>query len=338
MKTTLIVLITTGILFFIITYPYKFRFRRKIRRILDFQEIEYIKNEDKDFSKIVDIEEQLVLETRIFNNSKYIGENLKYVVIKNKGVENSKLPCLVLLHGLRDSTNDWLERAKICENYLRLLNSKKIKPMNIILINSGYNGTSWYTNFYKNSSCRYESYLIKELIPLLKEEFKDSKFGICGFSMGGYGAFKLGLKYPQLFDVIGSFSGATSIVRMSINRRVIRLFNFLYIPKWLFKTEDKLQFLKVFSSWGYKILKEDPYTLIKKVDKDKFAYKYFYTSVGENDVETHLMLQQWIDTVGRMKKNRYNFVGKLCEKETHTWEYVCRDLENFLVYFNEKIN
>ena len=155
--------------------------------------------------------------------------------------------------------------------------------------------------------------------------------------MGGYGAFKLGLKHLDIFKVVGSFSGAISIVRMSVNRRVIRLFNFLYIPKFLFNDVDKLHFLKVFGSWGYKILKEDPYTIIKKLDKSKYKERYFYTSVGEKDVETHLMLQQWLDTVGRMKKHNYNFIGYLCKDETHTWEYVARDLKNFLVYFNEKI-
>lgn len=49
------------------------------------------------------------------------------------------------------------------------------------------------------------------------------------------------------------------------------------------------------------------------------------------------MLQQWLDTVRRMKKHKYNFIGYLCKNETHTWEYVARDLKNFLVYFNEKI-
>ena len=337
MNSIIIFFIVIGVLFFIITYPYKFRLTRKINRVLSFDEITYTENEDSDFSSIGDINKYLDIEKRIFTNSKYINENLSYVVIKNRGLVENNVPCLILLHGLRDSHKDWLDRAKICENYLKLLIAKKIEPMNIIIVDSGFNGMSWYTNFYKSRNCRYESYITNELIPLLKTEFPASKFGICGFSMGGYGAFKLGLKYPQFFDVIGSFSGAISIVRMSVNRRVIRLFNFLYIPKFLFDNEDKLQFLRVFSSWGYKILKEDPYTLIKKLDKVQFKSKYFYTSVGENDFENHLMLQQWIDTIGRMKKHKYNFIGYLCKGETHTWEYVCRDLKNFLLYFNDKI-
>ncbi len=334
-----IILISLGILFYVITYPYPFKLLRKIRRVLSFSEITYIENSDFDYSKISseELEQKLIVQERVTKSKGYIDEELKYIVIKNRDEVDENLPCLILLHGLRDCPEDWLERGRIRENYLTLLKDKKIGKMNIILVNSGYDGMGWYTNFYKDSSHQYERYFIRELIPALKEEFPKSEFGIAGFSMGGYGAFKLGLKHLDLFKVIGSFSGATSIVRMSVNRRVIRLFNILYIPKFLFNNEDKLHFLKVFGSWGYKILKEDPYTLIKRTPKSRYKDRYFYTSVGEKDLEPHLMLQQWLDTVGRMKKHDYNFKGYLCKEETHTWEYVARDLKNFLVYFNEKI-
>lgn len=327
-----------GIVFYVVTYPYPSKLLRKIRRVLSFEEITFIENKDFDYESVAkDLEEDLVVERRVTTSKEYIDEELEYVVIKNRGEVSDDLPCLILLHGLRDCPNDWLERGRIRENYLTLLKAGKIGKMNIVLINSGCEGMGWYTNFYRDKSHQYERYIIKEIVSELKREFPKSRFGIAGFSMGGYGAFKLGLKHLDIFKVIGSFSGATSIVRMSVNRRVIRLFNFLYIPKILFNNEDKLHFLRVFGSWGYKILKEDPYTIIKRLDKSKYENRYFYTSVGEKDTEPHLMLQQWLDTVGRMKKHNYNFKGYLCKDETHTWEYVARDLKNFLVYFDEKI-
>ncbi|WP_291255361.1 alpha/beta hydrolase-fold protein [Fusobacterium sp.] len=333
-----IILAGLGLLFYVVTYPYAFKLSRKIRRVLSFEEVTYIENQDFDYSRISpeDQKKRLVMERKILKNE-HITEELEYVVIKNSDEKRDDLPCLILLHGLRDSSNDWLERGRIRENYLTLLDQGKIDKLNIVLINSGCNGMSWYTNFYRDRHNRYEECLVKGLLSELKQEFPKSQFGIAGFSMGGYGAFKLGLKNLDIFKVIGSFSGAISIVRMSVNRRVIRIFNFLYIPKQLFTNEDKLHFLRVFGSWGYKILKEDPYTLTKRLPESKYRDRYFYLSVGEKDVETHLMLQQWLDTVRRMKKHKYNFIGYLCKNETHTWEYVARDLKNFLVYFNEKI-
>jgi putative tributyrin esterase len=59
---------------------------------------------------------------------------------------------------------------------------------------------------------KYESYIIKELIPEIDKTYRtiatrDGRI-IAGLSMGGYGALKFGLKYPELFSLAGSFSGA----------------------------------------------------------------------------------------------------------------------------------
>lgn len=323
------------VILYFATYPYKARLNRKLKRVLSFDETDEIKNIDMEYK--CDIEKDLIIQTKILNNSKCIGENLTYTLIENKNI-SGELPTLLLLHGLRDSSTDWLTRAHICETYLTLLKNKKIEPMNIVLINSGFDGMSWYSNFADEFRYKYEDYIIYELMPILKEKYPNSTFGICGFSMGGYGAYKLGLKYPKMFKVIGSFSGAVSIIRMSVNRRVIRLFKYLYIPKMLFSSEDKTQFLRVFSPWGYRILQQDPYTLIKEIGSKNLKDNYFYASVGREDYENHLMLQQWIDVVGRMKKNNLHFKANLCQDETHTWEYVSRDLKNFLIYFSENIN
>lgn len=53
-----------------------------------------------------------------------------------------------------------------------------------------------------------ESYLIKELLPLVEEEFsldKSRRF-ICGHSMGGHGSLTLYLKYPQMFASCSAFA------------------------------------------------------------------------------------------------------------------------------------
>ena len=82
----------------------------------------------------------------------------------------------------------------------------------------------------------------------------------------------------------------------------------------MFSNPDKLKFLDIFSSWGYKILEEDPYTMIKKIDSKLLENKYFYASVGLEDRVNHLMLQQWIDIMGRMKKKKCIFKGYLCRR------------------------
>ncbi len=60
----------------------------------------------------------------------------------------------------------------------------------------------WAENF------RMESYVIKELIPMVENVFPinaDLK-SICGHSMGGHGALTLYFKYPELFKSCSAFS------------------------------------------------------------------------------------------------------------------------------------
>lgn len=332
------VMIILGI-FYIITYPYKSKLARKLKRVNSFEEVEFIKNSDENYSDISqeEINEYVILEERKIKSS-FVNEEMKYTIITPKNNTKDNIPCLFLLHGLRDENKDWLEKGKLLENYISLLKKGEINPMIFVLAASGREGQSWYSNFATEKNCQYEDYMIGELVPEIKTRLPKSPLGIAGFSMGGYAAFKLGLKYIDIFKVIGSFSGAINLIRMSVNRRVIRLFQFIYIPKFFFNNVDKKQFVKVFGSWGYKILKEDPYSIIKYMKAEKLNNKYFYASVGIEDRVNHLMLQQWLDVMGRMKKNKYNFKGCLCAGETHTWDYVARDMVNFLKFFNEKIN
>ncbi len=56
-----------------------------------------------------------------------------------------------------------------------------------------------------------ESFMIKELIPHIDAIYPtDGKRAIAGVSMGGHGAFLLGLKYPNIFNSIASISGIVS--------------------------------------------------------------------------------------------------------------------------------
>jgi S-formylglutathione hydrolase FrmB len=70
----------------------------------------------------------------------------------------------------------------------------------------------WYTDSASKASDKYESYIIQELIPEIDKKFRTipnrPNRAIAGLSMGGFGAVKFGLKYPELFSLAGSFSGA----------------------------------------------------------------------------------------------------------------------------------
>lgn len=333
----LIVIIIFFLLFYILTYQYNFRIERKMKRVKNFPEVAYIvkgKKRYRDFT-LDEIDEKINIEEK-FIKSKEVTEEMRYILITPKVIKEDT-PVVFLLHGIRDFPEDYINRAHLIENYLTLREQELISDMIFIVPASGHNGESWYTNFFKDKGHKYENYFVGDLYQEAKKISPRGKIGMAGFSMGGYGAFKLGLTHPELYDVVGSFSGAVSLIRMSVNRRVMRIMKYIYIPKIFFNDVDKSLFIRIFSSWGWRILKQDPYSIIKAIDKGRLKGKKFYISVGAEDKKPYLMLQQWIDIVGRLKKYEVDFTGRIYKDEVHTWEYVAKDLPNFLEYFNKKI-
>lgn len=334
----LIILAVFSLLFYIVTYPYDFKLERKLRRVKSFPEVSYVSKEDKSFNRydFDKIDELLNIEER-FLKSVHVDEEMRYILVTPKGKIKEDTPCLFLLHGIRDYPEDWINRAYLLENYLTLREMNLVDDIIFILPASGFNGESWYTNFFKDKNHKYENYFTGELYEEARKISPKGKIGIAGFSMGGYGAFKLGLMHPEKYHVIGSFSGAVSLIRMSVNRRVMRVMKYVYIPKFLFNDLDKSLFIRIFSSWGWRILKQDPYSIIKVIESGRLKGKKFYISVGAEDKKPYLMLQQWIDIVGRLKKYGVNFKGYIYKDEVHTWEYISKDLPNFICYFNREI-
>ena len=88
----------------------------------------------------------------------------------------------------------------------------------VIIMPEGNDG--FYTNAENVPADRYEDYVIKDLIPEVEKDFRvrTDRGGrvIAGLSMGGYGALKFGLKYPDKFVLAGSFSGALNAARIDL--------------------------------------------------------------------------------------------------------------------------
>ena len=129
-------------------------------------------------------------------DSKLMKREMPYRVILPVGYEvntSEKFPVIYLLHGLTGHFNNWTDKSKIVE-YAKNYNY-------IIVTPEGDNG--WYSDSATVENDKYESYIIQELIPEIEKKFRaqtnrESR-AIAGLSMGGYGAMKFGLKYPEKF-------------------------------------------------------------------------------------------------------------------------------------------
>ncbi len=116
--------------------------------------------------------------------------------------DNAKPPfaTLYLLHGMSDDYSIWLRRTRI-ESYAE-------KYPIAIVMPDGFRG--FYTN--ADNGPQYATYMTQDLINSIERHYnlKSSRAARCvgGLSMGGYGALRLGLGYPELFASCHSHSGA----------------------------------------------------------------------------------------------------------------------------------
>lgn len=107
---------------------------------------------------------------------------------------------IYLLHGAQGNCNDWFRKTRV-ELYAQ---GRNIAIVSLSGFLSGYQDMEHGFKLY--------SYITEELIPYVEKAFcleaTREKRIIAGLSMGGRGAMLLGLKRPDLFSKIGTFSCA----------------------------------------------------------------------------------------------------------------------------------
>lgn len=140
--------------------------------------------------------------------SKLVNTTLPYSVILPPDYRTSsttRYPVLYLLHGYAAHYSDWVTHTNVADYAAQY--------RMIVVTPEGNNG--WYTDGAGKATDKYETYILKELIPDVQMRFRtiESRYGrgIAGVSMGGYGALKFGLKSPATFAFAGSLSGALAV-------------------------------------------------------------------------------------------------------------------------------
>jgi len=121
-----------------------------------------------------------------------------YVLLPNVG--EPPFPVFYLLHGLSDDHTIWQRRTRV-EWYVRDL------PL-IVVMPDGFRG--FYTN--NENGPDYATYMAEELPAFIERNFPaaGARASRCigGLSMGGYGALRLALGYPERYVSANSHSGA----------------------------------------------------------------------------------------------------------------------------------
>ena len=147
------------------------------------------------------------LQVDFFSSALQVGVSVNVIMPESAagaiGIDSATRPdppVLYLLHGLSDDHTIWMRRTSV-ERYAAALGLAVVMPAV---------GRSFYCDMMNGPA--YWQYVSEELPAFVERTLKvgtgrSSRF-VAGLSMGGYGAMKLALTYPDRFAAAASFSGA----------------------------------------------------------------------------------------------------------------------------------
>lgn len=146
----------------------------------------------------------------VYSNS--MRKNVKCVVITPKKYRRSKtgLPVVYLLHGYSGDYSNWIKKVPVIDSLAT------VYKMIVVCPDAAY--SSWYFDSPVDSSYRYETFTSAELPAYIDAHYKTipgrKGRAVTGLSMGGFGAFFLTLRHPEMFGACGSMSGALDLWRI----------------------------------------------------------------------------------------------------------------------------
>lgn len=130
---------------------------------------------------------------------------------------NSEYPVLFLLHGWSGNYKQWNEIIDLAD----VSNEYGF----IIVCPDGFYD-SWYINSPVKENFQYEDFFFNILFKEIKNRYNTDTLNIfvSGLSMGGFGAFNLFFKKPELFKSAGSSSGVLDITAFPGNWGMEKIF------------------------------------------------------------------------------------------------------------------
>jgi S-formylglutathione hydrolase FrmB len=147
----------------------------------------------------------------IITYSPSMNKDIKSIVIlPDSYADTTKtFPVLYLLHGHSGDYSSWSKMAPQL--------SSLVDTYQMIIVCADGGKRSWYLDSPVDTSFRYETYIMRELIPDIDTRYRTDtareKRGITGLSMGGHGGLFLGIKHRDMFGAAGSMSGGLDLLQ-----------------------------------------------------------------------------------------------------------------------------
>lgn len=148
-------------------------------------------------------------------NLKARGEICLYIPEVEKA---TKLPIVMLLHGVYGGAWSWVVNGRANEVLEKLIQANKVEPMILAMPSDGMWGDG--SGYLPHSGRDFEKWIVedvpKAIFETVAQAATQQPIYISGLSMGGFGALRLGIKYPSVFSGISAHSSITSLDQMGL--------------------------------------------------------------------------------------------------------------------------
>lgn len=127
-----------------------------------------------------------------------------------------RFPVVYLLHGLGQRKEGHVHTARMFEFFHDSMKAGKLAPMILVAVDGS---TAFGGSYFGNSPVvgNFQEYVALEIVGKVDSLFRTDRSragrAVAGFSMGGFGSIKLGMKYPDIFSQVGSLSGSPLSIR-----------------------------------------------------------------------------------------------------------------------------
>jgi putative tributyrin esterase len=213
------------------------------------------------------------------------------------------LPLVTLLHGVYGSHWAWLFKGGAHQVLERLITDEGLPPMALAMPSDGLWGDG--SGYLRHLDADYRRWIVQEVpaaAALVSPSLQQNPQFLCGLSMGGYGALRLGALYPSQYTAISAHSSVTNA--------------------------DDLQQFILEGSGPFHLAEDEPLSAIQclQANAAKLPPLRFDCGLDDNLLEANRQLHTDLQQAG-ISHHYEEFPGG------HTWDYWHEHLADSLRFF-----
>ncbi|WP_336514719.1 alpha/beta hydrolase [Pollutibacter soli] len=238
-----------------------------------------------------------IINAKTLQNSGGENPNRKVSVYLPPGYDQpgKRFPVIYYLHGFMGTDSIYPQMKSVLD---LAINRKKIRSFILVQPNQY---TEFEGSFYSNSSLtgNWADFTAKELVEYIDKNFRtianrDSR-GISGHSMGGYGAIKIGMLFPDVFSSVYALSpGLLAFVKeFGPNSESFKEVSKVKTVEDLKKTYYPKVLVAVARAWS------------PNPNKPPFYCDMPFKYIGDSMVVDNAVLQKWNDNMPVYMVDKY---------------------------------